>query len=161
VNQTPEVYKPSDDEEDILDGTELVSDPKGLQSDTLRVPRSAPSITSGTTVDDPFPGLSLQSQALTHASHRILTEEYLAQKAEKIETKLVAIEEQLHNSGNRFQSGRMAITNLLNLVERQASRSIHSDISQCRPTHFANGPRRTVQNTLCWNTRSLRGDTQT
>jgi hypothetical protein len=132
ANGPPEADDPSDDEEDVLDGTGVLGlDPKAFESDNLRVPRV--SVPSANVNDHPGSSLS-PSEALAHAFHHVLTEQYLAEKADEDEAELAAVEEKLHNNpaAEKTVSGRMNIAFLLNPVENPA-------MSPSIPTFLADG----------------------
>ncbi|KAJ7052712.1 hypothetical protein C8F01DRAFT_1331915 [Mycena amicta] len=100
-NGKADLYEPSDDEEDVLKETDIGVDAKSSPPDSsdphLRIPHTAPP--AAVDSDDTLPGSSLSSQeALTHASHHVLAEQYLADKADEDEIELAAIEERLHNN---------------------------------------------------------------
>ncbi|KAJ7739385.1 hypothetical protein B0H16DRAFT_1694558 [Mycena metata] len=70
--------------------------------------------------DNSPPGSKLSvSQAMEHAAHHIVTEQFLSDEAEKVEAELVAIEEHLEKNPEAVKSisGRMRIADLLNPVE--------------------------------------------
>ncbi|KAJ7809826.1 hypothetical protein B0H13DRAFT_1927727, partial [Mycena leptocephala] len=71
---------------------------------------------------------------LAHAFHHVLTEQYLAEKADEDEAELAAVEEKLHNNpaAEKTVSGRMNIAFLLNPVENPA-------MSPSIPTFLADG----------------------
>ncbi|KAJ6569952.1 hypothetical protein B0H10DRAFT_2109006 [Mycena sp. CBHHK59/15] len=91
--------------------------PKAFESETVRVPHStAPTPLS---IDNSLPDSSLfPAEAMAHASHHILTEQYFADAADECEAERARIEKRLNDNPltDKTISGRMLIANLLNPV---------------------------------------------
>ncbi|KAK6971680.1 hypothetical protein R3P38DRAFT_2670220 [Favolaschia claudopus] len=96
-------------------------DASSIKMDTIRIPRpQALPIAAIVNDSDTLPGSSLSpAQALAHASHHVLTEQYLADQADECEEELVAIEQQLEANPDSLKnvSGRILIAALLNPVD--------------------------------------------
>ncbi|KAJ6628383.1 hypothetical protein B0H10DRAFT_2209664 [Mycena sp. CBHHK59/15] len=116
----PSADEPDDElseEEEVLEQTPLGLNPKAFESEMVRVPHStAPTALS---IDNSLPGSSLSpAEAMAHASHHILTEQYFADAADECEAELARIEKRLNDNPltDKTISGCMLIANLLNPI---------------------------------------------
>ncbi|KAJ7719366.1 hypothetical protein B0H14DRAFT_3900927 [Mycena olivaceomarginata] len=113
--QAEYVEEEEDEEAEVLESTPLGLDADALASETVRVPRTAPS--PPVRDNDSIPGSSLSTpEAMAHAAHHVVTEQLLAEKAAEDEAELAALEERLENepATKKTVSGRMRIEELLN-----------------------------------------------
>lgn len=135
---TEQVSEDEDEDSDVEDGlqsTPLGLDPSAFKSETVRIPQPT---SLPPPVEESLPGSSLSvPEALAHAAHHVITEEYFAEEVAKDEAELDAIEEELERDPDREKtmSGRMLIANLLNPAPPRAAkpRSIPTFLTHGQP----------------------------
>ncbi|KAJ7856932.1 hypothetical protein B0H14DRAFT_3448135 [Mycena olivaceomarginata] len=104
-----------EDMEEVLESSPLGLDANAFASETVRVPR--PASPRPVPANEPSPGSSLSPrEAMAHAAHHVITEEFFAERAVEDEAELAALEERLEvePATKKTVSGRMRIADLLN-----------------------------------------------